>query len=467
MRKIGRARIALLLIVLASLPGCSTLAESYRTDIAGPSTGASKIAGSAYSLPKAHIRVGVIRDAFGIAVVVGQPKFVPDATASYVLSHRPSGTSADKLEIAIEGGLLTGINGEADDQSAAILEAIGKLLIGVPELAYDKESAPEILFAYTFDPNDSAMRTEVEGWLNQAIQTMVPTALDRDCNDAISKALAVELPTEIAARIAKERQLVSHTRKSTPACRVAAVRMPTLSLEFDYTPFKFGAGFPVAPCTVGICTRKLNPAIITFRANGIPFASDSFLIPNGSDAVPYALIRTTFAKTTHTIVLKDGSITSADVNKGSEFLAIANTPFNIIKGAVTTAAELVQLRINLTGKNKELADAQKQLLDSQEALKSAQKLAVDQNKPETSMSASTAMIFAYLPGLGPGSGAGQLNIPGIANEGEQTKGATATKQLSGQKQSAQQQGDAADGVDAGSVLGTTVQGGNDGTKPTK
>ncbi|HEY4547734.1 MAG TPA: hypothetical protein VIG90_15115 [Pedomonas sp.] len=473
-----RARCVLLLLATTCLAGCSTLAGSYSSSTPSRSSTKAGISGIPYSLPKALVRVGLIRDMNGIAIIIDQPKFIPDPSASYLLSYRPSGTSIDKLKVTVEDDLLTAINGEADDQSAAIVEAIGKLLLGRPESAIEKidQSAGEILFDYTFDPADQDEWRRVERWLNEVLAKSILPSLTRECENAVAQALEGERDVDGETSATRVRKLTEQATVRTPVCRAAATyHAPVISLAFAYKPFRFDKSVAVEPCTVGICARKLSPALLAFQVNGVPFASEQFLLPNGSDAVPYSLMRTTFTKTTHTLIFTNGSISSAEVEKGSEFLAVAETPFKIIKGAFAAVSELVQLRINLTNKDKELVEARTQLREAEEQLEAAHDLAQDKGKAEAGLSAAKAMMFAYVPGLGPGSGLGTTLLPSSTqNEAERTRNAADGQQGArgiGQPQApaGQQQPkpkpDAAVGVDAGDVLGTLIQGGSDGKEP--
>lgn len=473
--------VAIALLSAVQLAGCTTLASSY--EASSIPSAPSSLDGVAYSLPMAKLRIVLVRDASGIAVAVGKPDYIPDPKASYLFSYRPSISAVDKLKIEVDGrGLLTAVGGEADDQSGAIIAAVAKLFVGVPEAALS--GGGETLFDTVFDPADQTARETAASQLNQALARRLLPLLQRDCTDAVDAAAnPADLPKDSKERAARVRELTERAIRLTPACRATSRFVPpTITMAIQYAPFKFAGGRP-APCTVGFCARKLSPATITFALDGIPFASEQFLLPNGSDPVPYGLRRAAFAKATYAVKLQDGMILSSEINKGSELLAIANVPLEIVKGVFATAAELVQLRINLTNNEKALATAQQERLEAEDLLKDARE-ASRVGAAEGSLDADLTLVRAYIPGLGAGSGAGSPSGTPIENvaDGKPAAAGGVPGQSSaavggGAQGPAQAGGGAADagsqtarpgspeaemGVDAGTPLGPFVHGGNDG-----
>ena len=446
---------------IAVLTGCGTLASSYDTN----KFGGASMQGVPYSLPMIKLRAAVVRDANGIAILVGHPAYFADPAAPYLLSYRPSASSVDTLKVKVDNqGLLSAVNGEADDQTAAILEALGKLAGGVagaiPEAALNGN---QVLFDQVFDPSDPAATKAVQDGINLALKQRVRIALQADCGRAIRQALAVDLPTAPKARLKKISELTSRTRELTPVCVAESGYVPPdVVINLDYQPFTFG-GRQRAPCTVGVCTRRLHPAVLTFSSGGIAFASESFAMPNRSDPVPMDLTRTAFAKSTYGMTFNNGVVATSDRTKGSELLAIANAPLAIIKGVFTTLAEVVQLRVNLTNNEKTLLESEKGRLEAEENLKKVRDVARKASNAEASLDPDNMMLKAYIPGLGLGSGAGLTGTAEIPNAAEKPKpqpGATAPGQTPPSAGKAAPQSGAA--TDAESELGGQVKQGNDG-----
>lgn len=453
--------------VAVCLSGCTSIAGSYSPSIPSASSSSPPISGTPYGLPMAKVNISILRDTQGIAISVSQPQYSADPMGSYVLSYQPSASSVDRLNIQIgENGLLTKVESEADDKTSDILVELGKLALGTPESSVGATQTLQTLANIVIDPNDSAQLRNAEIFINGWLTARLPSIFNRECDFAQHQSESASLPDKADERKKTIDELRRKAFVDTAACYVAyTYSAPNISLNFDYIPFTFSRTVSVAPCTVGFCSRKQNPATLSFLMDGTQFVSAGFMIPNGSDPIPHRLDRTFFAKLDRSVTLTNGMIVNSSVSKGSELLTVAETPLKIVKGAVTTAAELVQLRINLTGKNKELADAQADLIEAEKKLKEAQENASELVAESAITASQEPMIFVYVPGLGPGSGAGLGPPSGISNAAD--KGATAaTPPKSDDKSTKNGGGKSGTGKDdtsaAEDALGTKVVGSSDG-----
>lgn len=426
-------RGAALMLGSVLMGGCTTLASSYE---ANSDAGRRALSGVPYSLPRARLAFALVRDANGVAIILSQPLLEADPQASYLLNYRPSPTSVDKLKIEVNSqtSFLTAINGEADDKLADILVTAGKTAFGIPESAL---RGGEELTKGIFDPADPADVARVQDEINLALKQRLLPALRRECQ--IQRA---------AARAKRQ------TTDEEPAvCLAASTPLAPVTLQVSYVPFSF-TGARRAACSVGVCTRKANPATLVLSSEGLSFAVEAFAMPNRSDPVPIDLSRAAFAKATHSMTFANGLVTSVDRTKGSELLGLVNVPLDVARGAVSVAAELVQARINLTNNEKTLLNSERDRIKAEEELRETKEALAGSSKPEGAL--DTLMLTAYLPGLGRGSGAELASGPVLGNEAETNRDAgSATPDIAATGKTK---------VPASTVLGGQVQGGSDDGK---
>lgn len=401
-----------------AVTGCTSMpiGSSYST-----TKTATSLSGVPYSLPKAMLTVALVRDANGISVEVGEPVYGPDPAATYLLKYTPSFSSKDKFNVGVDPAtsLLTSLGAEAEDQSDEALIALAKTVGAVKYEAAVMSAQRQVLFEGTFDPAGSDITR-----INTALSTAVSNAaavIRKDCDAAV-------------------RVMTSEQRKGPqPAVCTLSWPKPTFKLEVQgYQAFAYPQNVEPASCSVGFCTRVLRPAVVRILEGEQEIGSQPFSMPNGSAPVPVQLQRAAFVKATHAITLRNGLIQSSEVNKESGALALANLPFEILKALFAAPAELIQLKVDLTGKEKALIDAEKDKLvaekdklvaekdklEAEKTLEDARKgIVAAPDKPETSVqggadSASVLLMKAVLPGLGRGSGAELVELPGIVNTQE-------------------------------------------------
>jgi hypothetical protein len=405
-----------------AVTGCTSMpiGSSYSTAEDPPAN--TRLSGVPYSLPKAMLTVALVRDANGISVEVGEPVYGPDSAATYLLKYTPSFSSKDKFNVGVDPAtsLLTSLGAEAEDQSDEALIALAKTVGAVKYEAAVMSPQRQVLFEGTFDPaaDDTQPDNDITR-INLALSTAVSnasTVIARDCDVA----LQVMTPEQ--------------RKGPQPAVCTLSSKWPGATFQLDvrgYTAFAYKKDEARAPCTVGFCTRVLQPAVLRILAGGREIGSQPFNMPNGSDPVPVQLQRAAFVKATHAITLRNGLIQSSEVNKESGALALANLPFEILKALFAAPAELIQLKVDLTGKQKALLDAEKDKLVAEKdklvaekALEDARKgVVADPGKAESSVaggadSGSVLLMKAVLPGLGRGSGAELPEPPAIENTQE-------------------------------------------------
>lgn len=410
-----------------AVTGCTSMpiGASYSTAEAPPAN--TKLSGVPYSLPKAMLTVALVRDANGISVEVSEPLYGPDAAATYLLTYTPSASSKDKFTVGVDPAtsLLTSLGAEAEDQSDEALIALAKTVGAVKYELAVAGPGRQVLFEGTFDPASDATKAGSDlARINAALSTAVISAfasVKGDC-DAAGRAMTPE-----------------QRKGPAPAVCVALSNWPKTAYKLDvtgYTAFAYPDQKNAAPCSVGFCTRVLRPAVLRIFDGDREIGSEAFNMPNNSAPVPVQLQRAAFVKATHAVTLRNGLIATNEVNKESETLALANLPFEILKAIFAAPAELIQLKVDLTGKKKALLDAEKDKLiaekaklEAEKALEDARKGIVGTTTSATSKAElavdggskgdSILLMKAVLPGLGRGSGAelGAASTPEIAITG--------------------------------------------------
>jgi hypothetical protein len=104
--------------------------------------------------------------------------------------------------------------------------------------------------------------------------------------------------------------------------------------------------------------RLQGPGTSNSAVFGLPNRSPTFVMP---------LERWAFVKTTHDVKLKGGVFESVTTDRPSSAYAVASVPFDIAKGAVTSASELVQLKLDFSGKQKAFYEAQVKEIEAKAA----------------------------------------------------------------------------------------------------
>ena len=75
-----------------------------------------------------------------------------------------------------------------------------------------------------------------------------------------------------------------------------------------------------------------------------------------------------FAKTITNVDFENGMIKQFDVTRPSSALAVAELPLALLRALIAIPTELIQLKIDTSGKNKALYEAQREEIEAQEVL---------------------------------------------------------------------------------------------------
>lgn len=269
---------------------------------------------------------------------------VGDTAHTYALQRSGNVFTTDNVTVTVDPstGLLTAIDVKSDDKT---IPAIVKLISARKAEAADAAS-PVVVFRGLFDP----------GWTELQVT---------DFNKRLS-----------ATAQAHAQRLKSDSGCKAPATDDSCKNILALDALLAATPFAVaveGATGPArapADCSVGFCYRMNVPHVVTLSGPG---SSNSALfgLPNRSPTFVMPLERWAFVRTTHDVKLEAGVFKSITTERPSSALAVASAPLDIATGVLGAVAQVVQLKIDLSGKEKALADAKVQEIQAQSALDKA------------------------------------------------------------------------------------------------
>jgi hypothetical protein len=287
--------------------------------------------GIAYMLPRALLPVELSDKGGAFELSVQQPIIAGDPARTYLLRRSGNAFSSDNVTVAVDPatGLLTAVNVSSEDQTLPALVKLASLT--KPEAA-TFAAEPALVFRGLFDPD----------WGAEQI-----VAFNKSMNDAALAYLkqrtgAAACPDPSAA--ACKKALALQQMFAEPGFEVASIAgAPRLTA-------------PEPDCSVGICYRVNLPYTVRLSAAGVS-NSVSALLPNGSPTFALPIDRWAFVNTTHDVKLQSGSFQSITTDRPSSALALAAAPVDAVKAVLGAVGEIVQLKVDLSGKEQALADA--------------------------------------------------------------------------------------------------------------
>nr|BFD41636.1 hypothetical protein FFPRI1PSEUD_31350 [Pseudomonas sp. FFPRI_1] len=333
-----------------SMIGCTT-------SIVGSSS--TSTSGVAYMLPKSLLPVELSDTGDGFTFSVGEPVLKGDTSKRFVLTRAGNPFSSDKVDIVVvpSTGLLESVKVDSKDESLNVVSNIIKTLVAESATADAGGSSTTLVYRGLIDPEGDT--SKVNAKLNAAIKKHLEVrknfACKRDpatdtCN--IAKDLA-----ELYGFGKFEIVVVKPNESPAVAQNVSMVGEPAAS-DSD--------------CKKGVCYRINQPYLVTL--NGPNGASQQAYVglPNGSPTYVLPVDRWPFVQNTHDIKLQDGLLKSVDTVKPSSALAVSAAPIEIVKSAFGAVSELVQLRIDSSGKYAALAKQEVETIKAKSELDKAQ-----------------------------------------------------------------------------------------------
>lgn len=324
-------------LLALGLGACATSAQLVDSRPCGKDGWCRPVGG--YALPKAlvGVQISVTDEASTIEFPDTDRPIAPDEWIP--LSYHPMDASDDEVSVEIENGYLKSVKATADDKTDEIITEIIKIL-GLP--GQTGGTTPGSLLA----------TAGYRGYVD-------PLSLDDVArfNAAVSRfGLCVESPQAISD--AASRQLADVARGGAAG---AVWYRPTVS----------------APVRVhsGDCQG--------------PVVKELALTLPGRAVAPILISRAAFVKSETEITFASGQLQKVTIKKPSSSQAVATFPYTILKGLVALPSQLIQLKIDTSGKEKALINAQKdeavartELLGKLVELKAAQAAGSNAPKPD-------------------------------------------------------------------------------------
>jgi hypothetical protein len=244
-------------------------------------------------------------------------KIVPDSSQLYTLDYQRSALSEDTLTLTIDSdGLLKKIESSTEDKT-------GQIILKLIETAKEAAKAAALAVA--------GVATQTGDYV------FAPENVD-----AINKRIKADLGEEA----------------------------PQITIDPPVLPSP-----PTARCDGdGVCFRPLRPYVVTVTLGGRPFRSETVLLPNEAPILSLPVHRAAFVKNVTNATFNQGILTEVHIEKPSELLAFFEIPLAVAKAIAAVPAELLQVKIDYSSKEKQLADAQKAQLEATQALLNAQRM---------------------------------------------------------------------------------------------
>jgi hypothetical protein len=275
-----------------------------------------------------------------LVLTIGVPEYMADERYTYFLQYKPNPLSSDTAELTIDPqtNLLQTVNGTAEDKTSQIIVQLAK---AAAMIAQAEAGAEIVIFERKIDPADD--------------KVAVP-ALVSDMNTfATGHATRMYAKNNCTDDNKTDKCVSYRTWKSgTPISFV--VRKP---LALNVEP---------ADCSLGVCYRAPAPYHIEFAFNGQYAYGTVVNLPNERPVLVLPLERTAFVKRVDNVEFEHGMLKKVHFEKPSEALEVASLPVTVMTSIFTSISTLIQAKIDLSDKEKGLAQAQTALLQAQKDL---------------------------------------------------------------------------------------------------
>lgn len=279
-----------------------------------------------YSLPRLVLDYTLEQDGNGAITTNVRERIVPGKWIS--LDYAPATSGADELSYELDGGFLKTARSSADDKSAIVVAEILKIFTAPPaEPPGALLVTPAKTIAFTISPGQANLASGM---------------------------LGAELGLCITA-VAQGTSPASNTNGITNNPGNGGgffypIEQPWRITVWDPDP---GASLPAGGCGARIVGKLIDDRVFT--------------VPSEVDFARIDADRTRWVKHEVNIDFDKGRLVKVEVKKPSEAAAFASIPANVLKTLVGIPAELVQFKIDTSGKEKALATALKAQLEAEQA----------------------------------------------------------------------------------------------------
>ncbi|CAI8754749.1 Bacterial type II/III secretion system short domain protein [Pseudomonas brassicacearum] len=335
---------------ILSVTGCTT-------SIVGSSS--TSTSGVAYMLPKSLLPVELSDTGNGFTFSVGEPVLKGDPSKRFILTRAGNPFSSDKVDIAVvpSTGLLESVKVDSKDESLNVVSNIIKTLVAESATADAGGSSTTLVYRGLIDPEGDT--SQVNAKLNAAIKKHLEVRKNFACKrDQAADACNTAKDLTELYDFGKFEIVVVKSDKNPVVTEGASIVGEPVASDAD--------------CKKGVCYRVNQPYLITLNGPNGSSQQAYVGLPNGSPTYVLPVDRWPFVQNTHDIKLQDGLLKSVDTVKPSSALAASAAPIEIVRAAFGAISELVQLRIDSSGKYAALAKQEAETIKAKSELDKAQ-----------------------------------------------------------------------------------------------
>lgn len=348
-----------------------------------------------------------------LVLTVGVPEFIADERHTYLLQYKSNPLATDTVDLTIDPktNLLQTVNATAEDKTSQIIVELAKAAAMIAQAAAEGEI---VIFERKIDPDDDTAVAALVRDMNMVAKGHATLMYENNCT---SRRTDNKISGNTDSKCKSYRALIAGPNISF------VVRKP-MPLSTEH-----------ADCSVGVCYRVPAPYGIEFVFNGQYTYGTVVNLPNNRPALVLPLDRSAFVRRVNNVEFENGMLKKVHIEKPSEGLEVASLPVNVMTAVFTSISNLVQAKIDISDKEKGLAQSQAALLQAQKDLQDkrievAQTAAARQSGVLLSGSSSGKHFLPRLPPLTssqpqpkppaiPDGGLGSPSSPGILQPGGQ------------------------------------------------
>ncbi|WP_461495800.1 hypothetical protein [Pyruvatibacter sp.] len=267
---------------------------------------------------------------------VSQAKPVIDTSRQYVMRYEPNILGDDHLCVTLtDDGLLDTVQLVAADRTTDIVVNVAKAAIAVSTLYSGGPSAG----AYNLASGQASQPTFQ--WASDPFLTLTfePDASPKFLSDSIESAFG----REVGRLVAQAQQ--TGTNFSVDAGLLSAYRDPNTNLvdvQLSGDAINGDAPFVDVEALSGFLVRPLGKAEINVVPYRGPTSSSVAYVPSRAATTNVDLKRSFGVAKHYAIKLKNGNVSTYEVNKSSEALAASKLPLDIVNAVLNVPVQVFQ-----------------------------------------------------------------------------------------------------------------------------
>lgn len=322
-----RSAVALCILSTTFLSSCTSTALS-TSDISKGTGFAS------YSLPKALLPIALTDTNGDITLTVATPIYTRDSAHTYLLDHRSSPFASDDFTIDVDPttGLLTKVHLTRTDETDEIFVEAAKSVAALLESS--TQGAVQIT-SVLVDPGDIRSQENSSKLLNSALREYARLRLEQNNCDVNS--------CSKYRRFAISNVQLIQINITNP---VGLLYTAPLSDE--------------RKCALGVCSRSTLPYLITAGFTNM-VSQVTIDLPNNGPIYAIPLAGAVAVEKVTNVDFDRGLVRSAHVVKSSEALDLVKIPYRVVVAFFSALSEIIQLKIDTSGKQAELVRAEADL----------------------------------------------------------------------------------------------------------